>query len=465
MLKPCSRQAPLHDGRSRADHDPRGFAVPRRRRVRERLVRGRGPLRRRHPAALALDDDDRRTDTEAAVVGHRRLRIGGRLPEPRRRDAVASLAHRGRPPALHLGRHDAGAAEARELRRRDRRGRRQLRVRRRLPRHLRGQVAELRGARPRVREDDHAAAHEPLVRHRGAVVRVHRRGWRLQRVEPRVVRSGGRPGRSRDPLPGAHGASLVLGAQGPDRRRRPLGVAALDVPRRVLPQRPRTRRGVAAGVVRRRSEPRRNARAPPPRLPQVTRRPRRAAHPRIGRRSHVRAAGRRAAVVHDGLRARHAPHVLPDDPARRRPGALRPAHARTAPGDRRRRRARRRAGQDPARAALGQGRHADRAVPLLRLGRLDAALPDRPLRGLALECRRRLRARARGTGAARDRLARALGRSRRRRVRRVRAALGARSRGPVLEGLLGLDAVPRRDDRQGTDRGRRGAGLCVRRPS
>ena len=54
-------------------------------------------------------------------------------------------------------------------------------------------------------------------------------------------------------------------------------------------------------------------------------------------------------------------------------------------------------------------------------------------------------------------------RSRRRRLPRVPPALGARPRGAVLEGLLGLDAVPRRHAGALAAGGRGGAGLRLRR--
>ena len=56
-----------------------------------------------------------------------------------------------------------------------------------------------------------------------------------------------------------------------------------------------------------------------------------------------------------------------------------------------------------------------------------------------------------------------LRRPRRRRVRRVRAPLGARPRQPVLEGLGRLAALPRRAAGERADRAVRGAGLRLRR--
>ncbi len=90
----------------------------------------------------------------------------------------------------------------------------------------------------------------------------------------------------------------------------------------------------------------------------------------------------------------------------------------------RRRVPRRRAREDPARAPL---RRADRlrgaaALAVLRLGRLDAALPHRARRVRALDGRRRARAALRARGARRPRVDRPVRRPRRRRLRRVPAA-------------------------------------------
>ena len=113
-------------------------------------------MRRQRPAA------------EAALLGAARPRLGGRLRPARRRHALAALAARDRARAVRLGRRAAGAARAREPRHRPDLGGRALRVRLRLPRPLRGQVAELRRARPRVREDDHARFAPPGASTRAA---------------------------------------------------------------------------------------------------------------------------------------------------------------------------------------------------------------------------------------------------------------------------------------------------------
>ena len=174
------------------------------------------------------------------------------------------------------------------------------------------------------------------------------------------------------------------------------------------------------------------------------------------------AAGRRDAVVHDGLRARHADHEPADDAARprardglaRRPRGL--AGHRGRPDDRRR------AGQDPARAAPGPGRR-DLVRDVLRHRRRHAALSGPAFGGVALDRRRRpcrAPARARPRCAPLDRRVR---RSRRRRLRRVRAPHPAWAREPVLEGLRRLPALPRRQVRADADRSGRGAGLRLRR--
>ena len=119
---------------------------------------------------------------------------------------------------------------------------------------------------------------------------------------------------------------------------------------------------------------------------------------RRGRR-HVEAAGRRHAVVHDGVRARHADHVAADAAVRAGARARCAPRARRAAGDRGRRVARRRAGQDRPRGAARQG--GDALVrPLLRHRRRDAAVPRPALRGLAVDGRHRARHELRGPALA-----------------------------------------------------------------
>ena len=177
--------------------------------------------------------------------------------------------------------------------------------------------------------------------------------------------------------------------------------------------------------------------------------PRGAAHPLEGERARPRraAARRRHAVVHDGVRPRLDRHGLPDAPAGAGARAERPRGARRAPGDRGRSGHRRRAGEDRPRGAAGQSlRVVVRA--LLRHGRRDAALSRAAVRGVAVDRRHAPRDSSARAGHARARVDRPLRRPRRRRLRRVREALGARPRQPVVEGLARLAAV----------RGRQGGG-------
>ena len=184
-------------------------------------------------------------------------------------------------------------------------------------------------------------------------------------------------------------------------------------------------------------------------------RPRRSQDSRQGERQPERrpAPGGRHAVVHDGVRPGLDHHGHPDVAAR--PGARpqRARGARRAPGDGRRPGDRRRAGEDRARGAPRQG---DEIVvrALLRHRRRDAALPRPPLRGLALDGRREARQHAAGACPQGARVDRPLRRPRRGRVRRVREAKPARARQPVVEGLVRLAALPRRQDRAHADRAR-----------
>ena len=158
-------------------------------------------------------------------------------------------------------------------------------------------------------------------------------------------------------------------------------------------------------------------------------------------RAHVgRLPGRRHAVVHDGVRPRLDRHRASDAAAGAGARAERPRGAGRAPGDRGRPGHRRRAGEDRPRGAAGQGlRVVVRAV--LRHGRRDAALSRAAVRGVALDRRHAPRDGAARARHARARVDRPLRRPRRRRLRRVREALGARPRQPVVEGLARLAAV------------------------
>ena len=174
--------------------------------------------------------------------------------------------------------------------------------------------------------------------------------------------------------------------------------------------------------------------------------------------------GRRP-VVRDPVRARLDHRVVP--------GAVRPAagrrrdarRPRRAPGRRGGPGPRRRARQDPPRAAHGRD-GADRraAVPaLLRVGGRHAAVADPARRDLRLDRRPRARRPPVAECLAGARLDRQLGRPRRRRVRRVRAADAVGPRQPGLEGLQRRDPRPARAPVAHPDRARRGPGLRVRR--
>ena len=127
------------------------------------------------------------------------------------------------------------------------------------------------------------------------------------------------------------------------------------------------------------------------RLPPIGRRSRRVADLRRPAGRALRAAGGRAALVHDPLRARHADHLPADAVGRCRTRARRAAPSRRLAGHAGGRLPRRGAGQDHAR---GQKRRADAArreaaQPLLRHRRRDAAVVDPALGVLALHRRRR----------------------------------------------------------------------------
>ena len=86
----------------------------------------------------------------------------------------------------------------------------------------------------------------------------------------------------------------------------------------------------------------------------------------------------------------------------------------------------------------------DLVPALLRLDRLDAALPRSSRRDLALDGRRDLREAVARAGAPRARVDRPLRRPRRRRLRRVQPRGRQRAREPVVEGLRRLAALPGR---------------------
>ena len=122
---------------------------------------------------------------------------------------------------------------------------------------------------------------------------------------------------------------------------------------------------------------------------------------------------------------------------------------------------RRRAGEDPPRAPR-RACSGEVVRALLRDRRRDAAVPRPPLGGLALDGRPGARAAASRARAGCPCLDRRLRRPRRRRLRRVPAAL-QRAREPVVEGLGRLAALPRRPLRRASHRAGRGAGLRLRR--
>ena len=108
---------------------------------------------------------------------------------------------------------------------------------------------------------------------------------------------------------------------------------------------------------------------------------------------------------------------------------------------------RRRAREDRPRGARGPLR-GDLVPALLRLDRLDAALPRPPRGDVALDGRRLARPPAARARAARARVDRPLRRPRRRRLRRVQPHGRRRPREPVVEGLGRLAALPRRPVRR-----------------
>ena len=198
------------------------------------------------------------------------------------------------------------------------------------------------------------------------------------------------------------------------------------------------------------------------------------AQPRRPGRAAVRAAGHRRAQPAGGRPALVHDHVRPRQHLHEPAGAAVHAGARgdDADGARRvagneaRRLPRRGSGPDPARAAL---RRADRvrgaaALAVLRLRRRDAALRRAARRVRALDRRpqARARARVRGAGGARvDRRVRGPPGQRLRLVPAPQREDGPRE--PVLEGLVGLDLVPRRAAPRLPAGDLRAPGLRVRR--
>ncbi len=121
---------------------------------------------------------------------------------------------------------------------------------------------------------------------------------------------------------------------------------------------------------------------------------------------------------------------------------------------------------DPARAALrGDDRvRGAAALAVLRLRGRDASLRRAPRRVRALDGRPQARALARARGARRAELDRRVRRPGGQRLRLVPAPQrGDRAREPVLEGLVGLDLLPRRTAARVPARDLRAPGLRLRR--
>ena len=181
-------------------------------------------------------------------------------------------------------------------------------------------------------------------------------------------------------------------------------------------------------------------------VPAQPRRPRRAALLAADRRTQ-KPARRRPAVVHDHVRARQHLHQPAGAAVHARAGGDDAARARRAAGHAHRRLPRRGPRPDPARDAL---RRDDRvrgatALAVLRQRRRHAAVRRAARRVRALDRRPEARPRARARGAGRAELDRRVRRPPGQRLRLVPAAQrGDRPREPVLEGLLGLDLLPRR---------------------
>ena len=181
-------------------------------------------------------------------------------------------------------------------------------------------------------------------------------------------------------------------------------------------------------------------------LPAQPRRPRRAALLAADRRR-AEPAGRGPAVVHDDVRPRQHLHEPAGAAVRAGARGDDAARARRAAGHAGRRLPRRGSGPDPARDALRRddGVRGAAALALLRLRRRDAALRRAARRVRALDRRPEARARARARGAGRAAAGSTSTPTSGQRLRLVPAPQrGDRPREPVLEGLLGLDLLPRR---------------------
>src|SRR3954447_5999115 len=437
-------------------HHPRRLDLLHLRRTRRRRRPDAGALRRGHALPLAAAADDQRREAPPALVGCGRVLLGRVLsPQPRR--GRASPGHALDHARALRGRGDAGPD------RRPQRGhgaallRARPGARNRLRGHPLRQGARLRSRRP---EPGEAAAAGRSGAVRGGAQPVRARGSE-RRDGPhagdslRAGRDRGHAGR----LPPQARAARGMGTQArhprvdPRRQHRAAdGRAAL---RRGADARPGVARSVAAT---RAADSQRLGRARAELL-ALRRGPCLAAHARRWAQGPFTGGGH--AVVHDGLRPRHAHHVPPDAAVRSRARPHRARDPRRAPGPRGRPGHRRRAGQDRPRAPLRSCRR-ELVSRVLRDGGRDAAVHRPALGGLAVDGRLGAGRRAEGAGPARARLDRSVRRPRRRRLRRVPAAHPAGARESVVEGLRRLAALPRRHYRPLSDRALRGSGLRLR---
>ena len=181
-------------------------------------------------------------------------------------------------------------------------------------------------------------------------------------------------------------------------------------------------------------------------LPPQPRRPRRAALLATDRRR-PQPAGGRAALVHDDVRPRQHLHEPAGAPVHARARCDHAGRARQLAGQPSRRLPRRGSRPDPARDALRRddGVRGASAFAVLRRRRRDAALCRSARRVRAVDGRPQARPRSRARGPRRPELDRRVRRSPEHRLHLVSAPQrGVGARESVLEGLLGLDLLPRR---------------------
>ena len=364
---------------------------------------------------------------------HRRQALGD--PAPRRRQRLPRGAHDPEP------RREAGEP------RRSRRGGLRLR------RPVRGQG--------RAREEGNVLG---ARRVRCSAARLQAREVHARDVDLGVGAGPGRQGRAH--VQGSHRAAQSW-TTGPRRchgirRRRNLRAAevrawsAARAPEHGAQPREMDRGGASARV--------RLGRAPR----HVPAQPRRPCGPALlaARRRGAKSAGSRPALVHDDVRPRQHLHEPAGAAVHARARGDDAARARGLAGQPRRRLPRRGSRPDPARDALRRDdcvRGAS-ALAVLRLRRRDAAVRRAARRVRALDGRPQARAGARERGPSRAQLDRRVRGSPRHRLHLVPAAQredGARE--PVLEGLLGLDLLPRRPVAGVPTRDLRAAGVRVRR--